>query len=285
MATNETLKGALASKNEQKTKVNPNDLPVKELLNSISFKKRFEEILDKRAPQFMASIVNLVNSDANLQQCQPVSVIQACAMAATMNLPIDKNLGYAWIVPYKNKATFQIGYKGYIQLALRSGQYRAINVIDVHEGELIEWNPLTEEFNIDFKQKTSDAVIGYAGYFELLNGFRKAVYWSKEDIQAHRRRFSKTKSGGVWDTDFDAMARKTVIRNMLSKWGILSIDMQMAESLETKQEDDTAQEPVLVNPETGEVIDIDANELLGQAQENEQANDLLNKEITLTELE
>lgn len=282
MATNDSIKGALANK---KTKVNPNDLPVKELLNSISFKKRFEEILDKRAPQFMASIVNLVNSDANLQQCQPVSVIQACAMAATMNLPIDKNLGYAWIVPYKNKATFQIGYKGYIQLALRSGQYRAINVIDVHEGELAAWNPLTEEFNIDFKQKTSDAVIGYAGYFELLNGFRKAVYWSKEDIQAHRRRFSKTKSGGVWDTDFDAMARKTVIRNMLSKWGILSIDMQMAESLETKQEDDTAQEPVLVNPETGEVIDIDANELLGQAQENEQANDLLNKEITLTELE
>lgn len=282
MATNDSIKGALANK---KVKVNPNDLPVKELLNSISFKKRFEEILDKRAPQFMASIVNLVNSDANLQQCQPVSVIQACAMAATMNLPIDKNLGYAWIVPYKNKATFQIGYKGYIQLALRSGQYRAINVIDVHEGELIEWNPLTEEFKIDFKQKISEAVIGYAGYFELLNGFRKAVYWSKEEIQAHRKRFSKTKSGGVWDTDFDAMARKTIIRNMLSKWGVLSIDMQMAESLETRQEDDTAQEPVLVNPETGEVIDIDANELLGQAQETEQDDDLLHKEITLAELE
>lgn len=283
MATNDSIKGALANK---KAKVNPNDLPVKELLGSISFKKRFEEILDKRAPQFMASIVNLVNSDTGLQQCQPISVIQSCVMAATMNLPIDKNLGYAWIVPYKNKATFQIGYKGYIQLALRSGQYRAINVIDVHEGELIEWNPLTEEFNIDFKQKTSDAIIGYAGYFELLNGFRKAVYWSKEDIQAHRRRFSKTKSGGVWDTDFDAMARKTVIRNMLSKWGILSIDMQMAESLETKQEDDTAQEPVLVNPETGEVIDIDANEMLGQNQlAEEQASDPLNKEVTLEELE
>lgn len=283
MATNDSIKGALANK---KAKVNPNDLPVKELLGSISFKKRFEEILDKRAPQFMASIVNLVNSDTGLQQCQPISVIQSCVMAATMNLPIDKNLGYAWIVPYKNKATFQIGYKGYIQLALRSGQYRAINVIDVHEGELIEWNPLTEEFKIDFKQKTSDAIIGYAGYFELLNGFRKAVYWSKEDIQGHRRRFSKTKSGGVWDTDFDAMARKTVIRNMLSKWGILSIDMQMAESLETRQEDDTAQEPVLVNPETGEVIDIDANEMLGQNQlAEEQASDPLNKEVTLEELE
>ena len=105
--------------------------------------------------------------------------------------------------------------KGYIQLALRSGQYKAINVIDVHEGELVKWNPLTEEFEIDFEARRSDAVVGYAGYFELLNGFRKAVYWSKEEITAHRKRFSKTKSGGVWDSDFDAMARKTVIRNLL----------------------------------------------------------------------
>lgn len=270
MATNASLKGAMAQ--NVAPKKNPNDFQVKELLQSVSFKKRFEEILDKRAPQFMASIVNLVSSDANLQACQPVSVIQACVMAATMDLPVDKNLGYAWIIPYGNKATFQIGYKGYIQLALRSGQYKAINVISVHEGELIEWNPLTEELKIDFAQKKSDAVIGYAGYFELLNGFRKAVYWGKEDIVAHRKRFSKTKSGSVWDTNFDAMAKKTVVRNLLSKWGILSIAMQTAESIETRAEDDTAQEPVLVNPDTGEVIDLDADDILAQA-------------ITLDELE
>lgn len=257
MATNESLKGALANKNDHVKPVDPNNLPVKELLNNIAFKKRFEEILDRRAPQFMASIVNLVNSDKNLQLCQPISVIQSCVMAATLDLPVDKNLGYAWIVPYKNKATFQMGYKGYIQLALRSGQYKAINVIDVHEGELIDWNPLTEEIEIDFKAKQSDAVIGYAGYFELLNGFKKAVYWNREDIVAHRKRFSKTKSGGVWDSDFDAMARKTVIRNLLSKWGILSIDMQNAVSAEYKLEDDEAMEPVLVNKDTGEVIDLD----------------------------
>lgn len=268
MATNESLKGALATQNNQTAKNNPNDFTVKELLNSVSFKKRFEDILDKRAPQFMASVVNLVSSDANLQQCQPVSVVQACVMAATMDLPIDKNLGYAWVVPYNSKtgkvATFQIGYKGYIQLALRSGQYKAINVIDVHEGELVKWNPLTEEFEIDFQARKSDAVVGYAGYFELLNGFRKAVYWSREEIVEHRKRFSKTKSGGVWDSDFDAMARKTVIRNLLSKWGILSIAMQTAVSADERLDNDEAQEPVLVNPDTGEVIDISADDLLAQ---------------------
>ena len=139
MATNDSLKGTLAAQNNQAVKKGPNDYQVKELLNSISFKKRFEEILDKRAPQFMASIVNLVNNDSYLQKCNPVSVIRACVMAATMDLPVDKNLGYAWIIPYKDTATFQIGYKGYIQLALRSGQYKAINVIDVHEGELVKW--------------------------------------------------------------------------------------------------------------------------------------------------
>lgn len=271
MATNESLKSALATQNNA-VKKTPDEYQVKELLNSISFKKRFEEILDKRAPQFMASIVNLVNSDSYLQKCKPMSVIQACVMAATMDLPVDKNLGYAWIIPYKDTATFQIGYKGYIQLALRSGQYKAVNVIDVHEGELAKWNPLTEELEIDFTQRKSDAVIGYAGYFELLNGFRKAVYWSREEILAHRKRFSKTKSGGVWDSDFDAMARKTVIRNLLSKWGILSIAMQTAESIDAKAEDETAQEPVLVNPDTGEVIDMNADDLLSQ-------------EVTLDEIE
>ena len=118
MATNDSLKGTLAAQNNQAVKKGPNDYQVKELLNSISFKKRFEEILDKRAPQFMASIVNLVNNDSYLQKCKPVSVIRACVMAATMDLPVDKNLGYAWIIPYKDTATFQIGYKGYIQLAL-----------------------------------------------------------------------------------------------------------------------------------------------------------------------
>ncbi len=199
---------------------------VKSLLNSPSIKKRFDEVLGNRAPQFMTSIINLVNSDTNLQKCDPMSVIGSCMVAATLDLPVDKNLGYAWVVPYGNKAQFQLGYKGYVQLALRTGKYRAINAIPIREGELVKWNPLTEELVVDFEKRKSDAIIGYAGYFELVNGFKKTVFWTKEEIEKHRQRFSKSDFG--WRNDYDAMALKTIIRNMLSKWGILSIEMQEA---------------------------------------------------------
>jgi recombination protein RecT len=171
-------------------------------------------------------------------------------VAATLDLPIDKNLGYAWVVPYGNKAQFQMGYKGYVQLALRTGQYKSINVIDVHEGELISWNPLTEELEIKFEEKKSDAIIGYAGYFELINGFKKAVYWSKEQIEAHKRKFSKSDFG--WKKDYDAMARKTVLRNILSKWGILSIEMQQAYTSDMREVKEVSKQ--------GEVIDIQLEE-------------------------
>lgn len=227
MATNSTLKNQLTKKSQGA--VTPGNT-VKGLLDSQAMKLRFEQVLDKKAPQFMSSILNLVNSDTNLQKCEPLSIISSAMVAATLDLPIDKNLGYAWVVPYGNKASFQLGWKGYIQLALRTSQYKAINVIDVREGELVEFNPLTEELTIDFTKNTSDLIIGYAGYFKLVNGFEKTVYWSKEQVQTHAKKFSKTYSfaNGVWKTDFDAMAKKTVLRNMLSKWGILSIDMQNA---------------------------------------------------------
>lgn len=213
---------------------------LKGLMESDAVKKRFEEILKNRAAQYMSSIVNLVNSEAQLQQCQPMSVIASCVVAATLDLPIDKNLGYAWVVPYKGRATFQLGYKGYIQLALRTGQYKAINAIPVREGELVSWNPLTEELNIDFANKKSDKVIGYAGYFQLINGFRKTVFWTVDEIVAHKKKFSKSDFG--WKNDWDAMALKTVIRNMLSKWGILSVEMQNAYVEDIKEESAAASE-------------------------------------------
>lgn len=201
---------------------------VKALLDSPNVKKRFEEILKQRAPQYMTSIINLYNSDNYLKACDPMSVVASAMVAATLDLPIDKNLGYAWVVPYKGKASFQLGYKGYIQLALRTGQYRYINAIPVYEGELISWNRLTEEINLDETKKSSDKIIGYCGYFELINGFKKTVYWTRDQIEFHRNKFSKSDFG--WNKDYDAMALKTVIRNMLSKWGILSIEMQTAYS-------------------------------------------------------
>ena len=175
MATTQSLKKQLQNKNnvpQQPTAVQT----LKGLLASPALKKRFGEILDKRAPQFMTSIVNLYSSDPVLQKCEPMSVISAAMVAATLDLPVDKNLGYAWIVPYGNKAQFQLGYRGYVQLALRTGQYKSINVIEVYEGELKKWNRLTEELEIDFDARVSDAVIGYAAYFELVNGFKKTVY-------------------------------------------------------------------------------------------------------------
>lgn len=249
MATNSSLKNQLQKQGTNKQVVGVGST-VKNLLDSAAMKKRFEQVLDKRAPQYMSSIVNLVNGDTNLQKCEGLSVIASCMVAATLDLPVDKNLGYAWVVPYGNKAQFQMGYKGYIQLALRTGQYKAINVIEVHEGELQGFNPLTEELEIDFSKKESDVIIGYAGYFKLVNGFEKTVYWTKEQIEAHKRKFSKSNFG--WSKDFDAMAKKTVLRNMLSKWGILSIDMQNAYAADVNKVKDTILEDT-------QSIDIQAN--------------------------
>lgn len=228
MATASSLKNQLAKKGTGNSLSVGNT--VKGLMDSPTIKKRFEEVLNEKAPQYMSSIVNLVNSDINLQKCEGMSVIASCMVAATMDLPVDKNLGYAWVVPYGNRAQFQMGYKGYIQLALRTGQYKSINVVEIREGELISWNPLTEEIEVDFEKRKSDAVIGYAGYFKLINGFEKTVFWTKEEVNNHANKFSKTvnSKNSVWKSNFDAMAKKTVLRNLLSKWGILSIEMQKA---------------------------------------------------------
>ena len=258
MATTNSLKNEL-SKKDGIGQASAISNSVKGLMDSPAVKKRFEEVLCERAPQYMSSIVNLVNSDTNLKKCEPMSVIASCMVAATMDLPVDKNLGYAWVVPYGTKAQFQMGYKGYIQLALRTGQYKAINVVEIREGELINWNPLSEEVEIDFIQKKSDKVIGYAGYFKLLNGFEKTVYWSKEEIEIHAKKFSKTYSfkNGVWQTDFDSMAKKTVLRNLLSKWGILSIEMQKAYGADNNSIKDTIlkQDNVEIDFDTGEMIE------------------------------
>jgi len=253
MATNETLKNKLVETSKERG-VGSAGNTMKGLLNTPTIKNRFEEVLKQRAPQYMSSIVNLVNGDTNLKKCDQMSVIASCMVAATLDLPVDKNLGYAWVVPYGNKAQFQLGYKGYVQLALRTGQYKSINVIEIHEGELKKWNPLTEELEIDFMQKKSDMVIGYAGYFELINGFKKSIYWTKEQINTHKNKFSKSDFG--WKKDFDAMAKKTVLRNMLSKWGILSIEMQTAYSTDMA----TIKEDVVKSgdiKENVEYIDVD----------------------------
>ncbi|BBU40719.1 hypothetical protein APP_30110 [Aeribacillus pallidus] len=267
MATNESLKEQLVKRNVRKPAANGNGEPItlKALLASPKVKKRFEEVLDKRAPQFMTSIINLYSNDSGLQKCDPMTVISSAMVAASLDLPIDKNLGYAWIVPYYDRKTksyraqFQLGYKGYIQLALRTSQYRAINVIEVYEGQLKRWNPLTEELELDFEAKESDNVVGYAGFFELINGFRKTVYWTREQIEAHRKKYSKSDFG--WKNDFDAMAKKTVLKSLLSKWGILSIEMQNAFNEDEKEVDTKEMKDITSEVQEVEYIEAEAFEI------------------------
>ncbi|OLQ51773.1 recombinase RecT [Bacillus licheniformis] len=249
MATNQSIKNNIQMK-QKNAPVQPQGATMKGLLSSPSVIKRFEEVLGKRATQFTASILSLYNSEQMLQKTDPMSVISSAMVAATLDLPIDKNLGYAWIVPYGGKAQFQLGYKGYIQLALRTGQYKSINCIPIHEGELQKWNPLTEEIEIDFEKQESDAVIGYAAYFELINGFRKTVYWTKAQVEKHKKKFSKSDFG--WKNDWDAMALKTVLKAVLSKWGILSVEMQKA----VIEEDETRERIDITNKaDSSEIID------------------------------
>ncbi|MDA1477299.1 recombinase RecT [Bacillus changyiensis] len=241
MATNQSIKNNIQKK-QHHAPAQQQGTTMKGLLSSPSVIKRFEEVLGKRATQFTASILSLYNNEKMLQKAEPMTVISSAMVAATLDLPIDKNLGYAWIVPYGGKAQFQLGYKGYIQLALRTGQYKYINCIPVHEGELQKWNPLTEEIEIDFDKRESDAVVGYAAYFELLNGFRKTIYWTKAQVEKHKTKFSKSNFG--WGKDWDAMALKTVLKAILSKWGILSVEMQTAviEEDETRERKDITEE-------------------------------------------
>lgn len=203
---------------------------VKSLLSTENVKTKFQEILKDRAAGFTANLAVMVNNSAALSKCDAMSIVSAAVVSASLDLPLDPNLGFAYVIPFGDKAQFQIGYKGLIQLAQRSGQYKTIGVTEIYDGQLISENPLTGDYEFDFQAKKSERVIGYAAYFRLLNGFEKTVYQPIEQIDKHGKRFSQTykKGFGLWKDDFDSMAKKTVLKNLLSKWGILSIEMQKA---------------------------------------------------------
>lgn len=205
---------------------------LKTLLGRDEVKNRFQEIMGKKAPGFISSILSLTNSNALLQKAEPHSILNAAVVAATLDLPINPNLGFAAIVPYGNTAQFQLQYKGLVQLAMRSGQYKTINVSEVYEGEIKNVNRFTGDY--EFGERTSDTVVGYMAYFKLVNGFEKYSYMTVGEIKEHAGRYSKTyqRGGGVWKDNFDAMAKKTVLKLLLSKFGILSIEMQRAQTFD-----------------------------------------------------
>jgi recombination protein RecT len=205
-------------------------ISVKNLLSQESVKKRFQEILGKNAAGFTANLAVMVNNNQMLAKCEPLTVVSAAVISASLQLPLDPNLGFAAIVPYGNKAQFQIMYKGLVQLAQRSGQYQTINVSEIYEGELIEENRVTGEYVFDFTQKKSDKVIGYTAYFKMVNGFTKTIYWTRAQVEKHGKQYSQmfARGKGKWVENFDAMAKKTLLKSLISKWGILSIEMQKA---------------------------------------------------------
>jgi recombination protein RecT len=237
---------------------------VKGYLAQEATKKRFNEVLGQKANQYMASIVNTVSASAQLQKCDPVSILSAAFVAASYDLPIDSNLGFAAMVPYGEKAQFQMMYKGFVQLAIRSGAYEDMNVSEVYEDELVSYNPITGvvELTEDFskcsqrKEGQTDKIVGYYAWFRLLTGFHKSLYMTVDECRNHAKKYSasykqdlkKGWTGSKWTTDFDAMARKTVLKLLLSRWGVLSIDMQRA--IEDDQKVYDGEGKYTDNPET-----------------------------------
>lgn len=226
-------------------------------VESENIKQKFNEVLDKGAPAFVTSLLSLVKSTPQLAAADPKTVISAAMTAATLKLPINPNLGFAYIVPYKDTATFQMGYKGYIQLAMRTGQYKTINASVVYEGQIEDVDFVTGE--IIRGKKKSDKVVGYVAYFELINGFSKMVYMSHEDMMRHALTYSQAykydqkngKKSSVWTTNFEAMGLKTVLKQLISKYGIMSIDMQGAgleTALSADSTDDYERTPQNVTP-------------------------------------
>ena len=203
-------------------------LTIKGYFNSQAVQEKFKEILKDKAPGFISSVLQVTTQSKLLKKADPVSIYSAAMTAASLDLPINQNLGFAWIVPYGNKAQFQMGWKGYVQLAQRSEKYKSINVIEVHENQFESFNSLTEDLKADFSKDGNGVVVGYCAYFKLINGFEKTVFWSKEKCEAHGKRYSKSFNSGPWKTDFDSMSKKTVLKNALSKWGPMSIEMQKA---------------------------------------------------------
>ena len=208
---------------------------LKDFFQAPAVQAKMRELLDKNAASFATSAMQIANSNPMLLDAEPMSIFNAAVMAATLNLPINNNLGFAYIVPYRNKgrveAQFQLGYKGFIQLAQRSGQFERLVSLPVYEAQLIEEDPING-FKFDWKQKPDEheQPIGYYAYFKLINGFTAELYMTREQVEAHAGRYSQSfkKGYGVWADNFEAMALKTVTKLLLSKQAPLSIDMQKA---------------------------------------------------------
>lgn len=252
-------------------RVNKNVEKLKSVLSADSVREQFENALNENSGAFIASVIDLYGSDNYLQQCDPNAVVMECLKAATLKLPINKQLGFAYVVPYKGTPQFQLGYKGYIQLAMRTGQYKYLNAGIVYEGMEVKKDILTGRVEFAGEPK-SDKAIGYFAYMELLNGFSKTLYMTKEEVINHAKRYSKSygNKSSAWATNFDEMAMKTTTRLLLSKYGILSTDMIAALTTDTVDDTETVVEREIEENANKEIIDVEYEVTDEKEQEPEQ---------------
>lgn len=244
-------------------------------LNSIfendKVKSGLQNLLGKKGELFKSTLLQIVTSDNSLQKCQSKTILNAAITAATLGLPINKELGRAFIVPYKDKAQLQIGWKGFYELALQSGQYKRINVITVYENQFHYFDTLTEELHADTRIEGNGKVAGYAVYLKMINGFEKTAFWSLEKVKAHALQYSQTyqkksRYGGLmkspWNdpAQFDAMAMKTVLKNTLSKYGLLSTEISTAIQADQSVQIEEGQFEYVDNSEYTEVKSLEKEE-------------------------
>ena len=259
------------------------NLATKDFFAQDSVKNKFKELMGKRSAQFITSVLQVVSQNDLLSKADPISVFNAAATAATLDLPINQNLGFAYIVPYKGKAQFQMGYKGFIQLAQRSGLFQKISDAPIYKGQLKSENPLSG-YEFDFTIRPDGQPIGYAAYFKLMNGFEATLYMTMEEVQRHAKRYSKTFSSGPWQTDFDAMARKTVLKLLLTKYAPLSIEMQQAIKVDQAIINDSDGNNVTYIDNEAETIDPVKDRLIRMIEAAESVDVLMNLELEVNAL-
>lgn len=288
-------------KTQEQAKARLNAMPFASFINQGAIQNRIAKTIgSERGQRFITAIVSAVNNNSSLAECTNDSIYSGALLGESLNLSPSPQLGHYYLVPFKDKekgkvAQFQLGYKGYLQLAIRSGYYKKINVLDIKEGELIKYNPLDEEIEvnlIDNEEKREKAkTIGYYAMFEYTNGFKKTLYWSKNKMVGHAKRYSpgyradlnKGTSYTFWSKDFDGMAFKTMLRQLISKWGIMSIEMQNAvekdmgvinedgtiDYVDNKQQYDEQEEIIEQNDENIQEAEIKGNSNIKQVDINE----------------
>ena len=270
---------------------NSNLPQLKNMLNAPSVKAKFEEMLGKRAPQFLTSITSVVSNNALLQKADASSIVMGAAIAASMDLPLNPNLGYAALVPFNSKdgcfAQFQIMVKGWTDLFLRSGQCQSLINEVVYEGQLVSKNKFTGDYVFDEGAKVSDKIIGVMAYFRLTNGFEKTEYMTIEEVKAHAQKFSQSyrRGAGIWKESFESMALKTVLKKLLVKWAPKTLEMNMLQTFDQSVvkgdihhlEEAEAQYPDNNNSTQdaeGEYVDIEEVNNVNQQEESNQKGEI-----------